>query len=114
VEVIIIIQHTDEFEGWFRELAEMDQGRIDGAIGAFEHLLEDIAEPHGARETRSRHSPNVFVLYPARADMAFVVFCVLTENAISIVCGYDANVWLDQQAQIERADDLIDQYGLVP
>ena len=111
---MIKIEYTDAFSRWFAALPEIPKGRVIGAIEAFEHWLDEIAEPHGCREIRSRHSPHVFVLYPAREGMAFVVFCVLGESTIYLIWGYDANAWLDQLAQIRLADDIIDQCRLLP
>ena len=111
---MVEIKYSHEYEEWFNSLPEIAKGRIDGLLSAFEILQHDmIAEPHGARVIESRHSPFLFVLYPAGQGMAFRVFCILTQSTIFIVNGYDANYHLDLSALINEVDHIIDSYGPV-
>ena len=100
---------TDGFDQWLKTLSEKDQGRIVGTIDTlFNALRCEIVEPYGRLEQDSRHSPNVYVLYPVSSGKTYVVFCFLTESEIYLVSGFDPNVWLDYGAKLQEADRITD------
>lgn len=105
------ISTTDEFEQWWGQLHDLDQGRIIGRIKAFDRWRTAIFEPHGRVEASSRHASLMYSISPQRGPNAFEVFCILGTSDTHVIHGYDANVFFSHATQLNTADDLVDQYG---
>lgn len=50
------VEHTDEFEGWFVELAEADQDAIDFTVDLLIAQGSQLRFPHSSGINNSRHS----------------------------------------------------------
>ena len=108
------ISTTDEFEQWWGQLHDLDQGRIIGRIKAFDHWRTAIFEPHGRVEASSRHASQMYSISPQRGSNAFEVFCILGASDTYVIHGYDANVFFSHTTQLNTADDLVNQHGPFP
>jgi hypothetical protein len=104
------VEHTDEFEEWWNELAEEEQDTIDVAVGQLEDKGPVLGRPFVDQIKSSKHK-NMKELIPPASDIRILFAFDPRRIAILLIGGNKAGEWWKWYVEfVPKADELFDEH----
>jgi hypothetical protein len=105
------VEYTDEFEEWWNDLKETEQGKVDATVRLLEKHGPDLPYPLSSGVSGSRHSHMRELRIQARGKPLRVLYAFNPKRTAILLVGGDKTVnerWYD--VNVVNADRLYDKH----